>query len=249
MTNTRVAEISGDANQYMTSLELVDYINAGRKEKAEAAGKPFPSKGHAELQHRSFIKKIESHPGIQPAKFFAGYLDEKGEKRKCYNLPEREARLMVMAESLEVQTKVLDRLIEIEAQTKPQPTLGTGKYTSIGEALVNAVRNQEYDSAKELDAMLDKLDFGPAARTEGVPEAVIRRRIAIHTAATVRLDHIARGEHAHDDSVREVLKLAQSTVLSEDAQSRAVAQRRHEALLKQSYHQLLANDMLEKHKH
>lgn len=225
-------------------------------EKAEKAGKPFPSKGYAELQHKSFIKKIESHPGIPTsAKFFAD-VDVPGpngavRKSKCYNLPEREARLMVMAESLEVQTKVLDRLIEIEAQTKPTPTptLGTGKYTSIGEALVNAVRNQEYDSAKELDAMLDKLDFGPAARTEGVPEAVIRRRVALHTAATVRLDHIARGEHAHDDSVREVLKLAQSTVLAEDAQTRAIAQRRHEALLKQTYHQLLANDMLEKHKH
>lgn len=33
MTNTQVTEISGRANRYMTSLELVDYINAGRKEK------------------------------------------------------------------------------------------------------------------------------------------------------------------------------------------------------------------------
>ena len=93
---------------------IVDYINSGRREHAESAGKPFPSKGHARLRHASFIKKLEAHPGIHSTEFSGEYTDSSGRKVKCYNLPEREARLMVMSESLEVQTKVLDRLMELE---------------------------------------------------------------------------------------------------------------------------------------
>ncbi len=57
------------------------------------------------MLHKSLISKIEKHPGVDSAKFFAQYTDSIGRTLKCYNLPEREARLMVMSESLDVQTK------------------------------------------------------------------------------------------------------------------------------------------------
>lgn len=95
----------------MSSLELVEYINELREE-----GKP-------ELRHDNFVAKIEKHPGIQSPKFLGDYKDSKGRTYKCYHLPKRECELMVMSESLEVQTKVLDRLIELEqCYRKPQPT-------------------------------------------------------------------------------------------------------------------------------
>lgn len=57
----------------------------------------------------NFIKKIESHPGIDSPKFLGEYQDSTGRMLKCYHLPEREAHLMVMSESLAVQTQVYDR--------------------------------------------------------------------------------------------------------------------------------------------
>jgi len=90
------------AAKTMTSIELVAVINSMREE------------GKAELRHDNFMVKIESHPGIDSPKFLGQYKDSTGRTLKCYQLPEREARLMVMSESLEVQTAVLDRLIEVE---------------------------------------------------------------------------------------------------------------------------------------
>lgn len=37
----------------------------------------------------------EPSPGIQSAKFSADYKDSRGRMQKCYNLPKREAELMV----------------------------------------------------------------------------------------------------------------------------------------------------------
>jgi len=86
----------------MSSVELVDVINSMRED------------GRAELLHKNFIVKIESHPGIHSAKFLAQYKDATGRTLKCYQLPKREAELMVMSESLAVQAKVYDRMTEWE---------------------------------------------------------------------------------------------------------------------------------------
>ena len=87
----------------MSSLELVEIINSLRGE------------DRAELRHDNFMKKIESHPGIDSPKFLGQYKDSTGRTLKCYNLPKRECELMVMSESLEVQTKVYDRMTALEA--------------------------------------------------------------------------------------------------------------------------------------
>lgn len=70
--------------------------------------------GRAELLHKNFMVKLESHPGIQSAKFLADYQDSKSRTYKCYKLPKREALLMVMSESLTIQTRVYDRMAELE---------------------------------------------------------------------------------------------------------------------------------------
>lgn len=92
----------------MSSLELVDLINSARPP------------GQARLLHKNFLAKIENHPGITSAKFLAHVEIDigNGAKRlsKCYHLPKRECELMVMSESLEVQTKVYDRMCELERQ-------------------------------------------------------------------------------------------------------------------------------------
>lgn len=86
----------------MTSLELVEIINSLREE------------GRTELRHDNFLVKIEKHPGIDSPKFLGQYKDSTGRALKCYHLPKREAELMVMSESLAVQTKVYDRMSALE---------------------------------------------------------------------------------------------------------------------------------------
>lgn len=93
----------------MCSVDIVDVINEERGE------------GAAVMRHDNFLTKIEKHPGIDSPKFLGQYKDSTGRKLKCYNLPKREAELMVMSESLKVQTRVYDRLAAIEAGAPPAP--------------------------------------------------------------------------------------------------------------------------------
>lgn len=95
----------------MCSVDIVDVINEERDE------------GAAIMRHDNFIVKIERHPGIQSPKFLGDYKDAKGRAQKCYYLPKREAELMVMSESLKVQTRVYDRLVALESGTLPAPKL------------------------------------------------------------------------------------------------------------------------------
>ncbi len=92
----------------MSSVEIVDVINALR------------GPGKAEMKHNDFMKKVREHPGINEGNFSFIYFDQLGREKPCYYLPKREAELMVMSESLEVQTKVYDRLTELEAAAVPK---------------------------------------------------------------------------------------------------------------------------------
>lgn len=91
-------------------MVIVEVINAMR------------GPGKAELRHDNFMVKVAKHPGINERNFSGVYSDPKGEQRPCYYLPKREAELMVMSESLEVQTKVYDRLTVLEPATPAATT-------------------------------------------------------------------------------------------------------------------------------
>lgn len=86
----------------MSSLELVGIINSLRPN------------GSPEIRHDNLMRRIENHPGIHSPHWRGEYKDSTGRSLKCYHLPKRECELLVMAESLEVQTKVYDRMVELE---------------------------------------------------------------------------------------------------------------------------------------
>lgn len=88
----------------MTSLELVDFINNQRKP------------GEAELLHKSFLAKVPQVLGEETsAKFLADLPDSYGRPRKGYRFPKREACLMAMSYSYELQAKVFDRMTALES--------------------------------------------------------------------------------------------------------------------------------------
>lgn len=92
----------------MTSLELVDFINEQR-----APGEP-------ELRHDHFMTKVPKVLGENYApKFLGTQVYGNNNTRSIYSLPKREACLMAMSYSYELQAKVFDRMTELEAG---QPT-------------------------------------------------------------------------------------------------------------------------------
>lgn len=112
----------------MTSVELVEIINTVRS-----------SEGKKPLRHDNFIAKIEKHPGIDSPKFL-GHIEVIGpnggaRKSKCYRLPKRECELMVMSESLAVQTKVYDRLNAVTEQAPMQQVKSPAMQMIIAQAM------------------------------------------------------------------------------------------------------------------
>lgn len=91
----------------MTSLELVQFINSKRK-----AGEPV-------LTHKNFMAKVPRVLGVdQSAKYSADYLDTRGRQQKCFVFPKREACLMAMSYSYDLQALVFDRMTALEEQER-----------------------------------------------------------------------------------------------------------------------------------
>ena len=112
-----LAQIQNDNNTdqvTMVSLELVDYINDSRK---------FDEKP-VQLRHADFMAKVPKVLGVETSeKFRSSYLAGNGEQRPCYRFPKREACLMAMSYSYELQAQVFDRMTAMEnhiaAQNQP----------------------------------------------------------------------------------------------------------------------------------
>lgn len=89
----------------MSSLELVSFINSQRKE------------GESELRHSDFLEKVVKVIGEEMSgKFRSSYRDSMNREKPCYNFPKREACLMAMSYSYELQAKVFDRMTELESK-------------------------------------------------------------------------------------------------------------------------------------
>lgn len=99
----------------MSSPEIVDFINEYR---AKNESNPV------QLRHDSFMAKVPKVLGEnQSPKFIGDYKDAKGRTYPCYHFPKREACLMAMSYSYELQAKVFDRMTAMEnhiaAQNQP----------------------------------------------------------------------------------------------------------------------------------
>ncbi|WLE58365.1 hypothetical protein GIY62_14645 [Burkholderia plantarii] len=109
----------------MSSLELVEFINAYRNELAVSAGQAFPSKGFAKLEHADFLKKVPEVLGACAGNFSATYQvpGPRGGTRSaaCYRFPKREACLMAMSYSYDLQAKVFDRMTALELRVAAKP--------------------------------------------------------------------------------------------------------------------------------
>ena len=92
----------------MTSLEMVEYINSQRGE------------GEAVLRHRDFMVKVPKVLGEGVCEIFrTPYTNpQNGQTYSIYRFPKREACLMAMSYSYELQAKVFDRMTALETEAR-----------------------------------------------------------------------------------------------------------------------------------
>lgn len=140
----------------MTSLELVDFINSQRGE------------GEAELRHDHFMSKVPKVLGEEAAPKLLGtasyVVNGATRERPIYRFPKREACLMAMSYSYDLQAKVFDRMTMLEAQA---------------EALGRFNLPRSYSEAMRLAA--DEMEKREALQTQlalAAPKAEICDRIA-----------------------------------------------------------------------
>ncbi len=113
------ALISTESNPVtMSSLEMVEYINEQRKQDALAAGSTFPSKEFAKLRHDSFMDKVPEVLGENAPKFIGTQKYGNNNTREIYTFPKREACLMAMSYSYDLQAKVFDKMTALENATR-----------------------------------------------------------------------------------------------------------------------------------
>lgn len=97
----------------MSSPEIVDFINIHRKEVATA------EKPYKELRHDDFMRKVPNVLGEGHAPKFIGTQNYgNNNTRHIYNFPKREACLMAMSYSYELQAQVFDRMTAMEEALK-----------------------------------------------------------------------------------------------------------------------------------
>ncbi|KAA8689592.1 phage antirepressor KilAC domain-containing protein [Pseudomonas caricapapayae] len=98
----------------ITSLELVQFINQHRDRQSGEDGSKFVL-----LMHKSFLSKVPEVLGEKTsAKFIADLPDSYGRPRKAYAFPKREACLMAMSYSYELQASVYDHMTQLEERLK-----------------------------------------------------------------------------------------------------------------------------------
>ena len=130
-----LAQTSNNSNQVtMTSPEIVDFINAHRQAVATI------EKPYVELHHRSFMSKVPQVLGVKDAakfiasSFYQGNGSAKLE-RQIYVFPKREACLMAMSYSYELQAQIFDRMTAMEEALK-KPALNLDDPEFLRQALL-----------------------------------------------------------------------------------------------------------------
>lgn len=122
-----------DFEPTMSSLEMVDFVNADRKERATEE-KPF-----VELRHADFLTKVPKVLGDDERKFSGVYRGGNGQERPCYYFPKREACLMAMSYSYQLQAKVWDRMVALEAELSRARLSGHRDRLPLHHAALNLV--------------------------------------------------------------------------------------------------------------
>jgi len=161
----------------MSSVELVDFINSQRHE------------GDAELRHDHFMAKVPKVLGVDAPNFLGTQKYGNNNVREVYNFPKREACLMAMSYSYELQAKVFDRMTELEGGNLPQVV--DPRTAALIESLVRFDRLEQQHKLLEAktDNLTQRLDQIETAQTHftvvGYMSVVANKSIPLASASTI----------------------------------------------------------------
>lgn len=165
----------------MSSLELVDFINAHRKQQAESAGAEFPSREFAELRHDSFMAKAPKVLGGAVQNFLDTYQNPQNKQiYPYYRFPKREACLMAMSYSYELQAAVFDHMTALEAKLSQQvPAFAIPQNLSEALRLAADLEDQKNQAIAERDlAIATKALIGSKREATAMATAAVEKRKA-----------------------------------------------------------------------
>lgn len=174
----------------MTSVEMVDFINQFRAEmnSSMVAG----SKLYPMLRHDNFMLKVVDVLGDSAPKFLGTEKYQNGTggmvDRQIYRLPKREACLMAMSYSYDLQARVFDRMTELEGAIKPKiPQTYAAALLEAGRLALEVERQAEQLRLaapkvefveKYIDSSSGSLGFRKVAKLLNVKEPVLRAFLA-----------------------------------------------------------------------
>lgn len=180
--NTLVTLNGGEAVT-MTSLELVEFINKQRKE------------GESELRHDHFMAKVPQVLGETVAPNFRGYYKAmNGKQNPMYRFPKREACLMAMSYSYDLQAKVFDRMTALEQK----PTLNPANLSRL-QLLEMAIQSEQ-----ERLAVVEQKAVVEAQLAIAAPKLEIYDLI-VETDETLNMTEAAKVLQTPRDKLRNVL--------------------------------------------
>ena len=135
-----LAQIQNDNNTdqvTMTSLEIVQFINQSRINNGDITL----------VQHKDFMRKVPKVLGGGVGKFSHTYTHpQNGQEYPCYRFPKREACLMAMSYSYEIQAQVFDRMTAMENHIRSQSSAIAISFQDFNQ-LQNTVENLQYQVA------------------------------------------------------------------------------------------------------
>ncbi|UNT61054.1 DNA-binding protein [Acinetobacter towneri] len=132
-----LAQIQNDNNPdqvTMTSLEIVQFINQSRINNGDITL----------VQHKDFMRKVPKVLGGGVGKFSHTYTHpQNGQEYPCYRFPKREACLMAMSYSYEIQAQVFDRMTAMEDHIRSQSNTIAISFQDFNQ-LKNQVEQMQY---------------------------------------------------------------------------------------------------------
>lgn len=175
----------------MSSLEIVDFINEYR---AKNESNPV------QLRHDHFMAKVPKVLGENQSPIFLGdYKDPKGRTYPCYHFPKREACLMAMSYSYELQAQIFDRMTAMEEALKAQKPVELSRMDLIQLALA---AEQENIALKQHVAVLEPKAKGldriaDCANVLGIRESAKVLKVGQNQLVQYLIDHkvVYRDQH------------------------------------------------------
>lgn len=177
-----LAQIQNDNNTdqvTMVSLELVDYINDSRK---------FDEKP-VQLRHADFMAKVPKVLGGELSeKFRSVYTDTTGRTLPCYRFPKREACLMAMSYSYELQAQVFDRMTAMEQHIAAQnlPSYAIDDPIKRAEKWIEEAKQKQIAIQERDHAIATKAEIG--SRREATAMGRLSAKVKEVESLKVQLD-------------------------------------------------------------